>query len=126
MNPIRTQTGASFYMISLGSVIAVFFGIVGMKSVPIYLNQMAVSRAVAGAAADPAMAKAPIQQIRKRLQRQWDIEDISRLKPSDVKLIRAKDGRRKLKYEYEAREHLFLNVSMIHAFSDEVVMGGVD
>lgn len=126
MDPKRTQSGASFYMISLGLVIAVFFGIVGMKSIPIYLNQMKISRAVESAAADPALAKATMLQVRKRLQRQWDIEDIAQIKPADIKMVRGKDGKRKLKYEYEAREHLFLNISMIHAFKAEVVMGGVD
>lgn len=126
MNPVKAQNGASFYMITLGLLVAVFFGIVIMKSIPIYLNQMKIDKAVSSAAADPALAKAMVTQVRKRLQRQWDIEDIKVIKPADIKLIRAKDGKRKLKYEYEAREHLFLNVSMIHAFSDEVTMGGVD
>ncbi len=126
MNQYRAQAGASFYMMGLGIVVAVFFGIIIMKSVPIYLNEMKIAKAVATAAEDPALARASLVEIRNRLQRQWDIEDIRILQPKDVKLVRDKSGKRKLKYQYEAREHLFLNVSMVHAFSGEYPMVGID
>ena len=125
MNQLKAQNGASFYMITLGIIIAVFIGLIVMKSIPIYLNQMKVERAISNAAQDPELSKATILQIRKKMQKQWDIEDIANLDTKDVKLIRTKEGVRKLKYDYEWREPLFLNVSMVHEFGDEVSMSGV-
>ena len=107
--------GLLFVFAGLGFVMLIAF-----KCIPIYLNQMKISRAVSAVAMD---APASVTEIRSSLQRYWDIEDIDDLTPRDVKVVRAADGRR-LSYDYEARRHLFANVSLVLEFGADVPISG--
>jgi hypothetical protein len=97
-----------------------FLMLIGFKVIPIYLNQMKISRAVNAVALD---APGSATEIRSSLQRYWDIEDIDDLTPRDVKVVRSSNGRR-LSYDYEARRHLFANVSLVLDFGADVPMAG--
>lgn len=97
-----------------------FLMLIGFKVIPIYLNQMKISRAVNAVALD---APGSVTEIRSSLQRYWDIEDIDDLTPRDVKVVRSSNGRR-LSYDYEARRHLFANVSLVLDFGADVPMAG--
>lgn len=95
-----------------------------MKCLPIYLNQMAIARSVNKIASDPENGRAEPGELRKSLQRFWDIEDIKYLMPADVKVKRTQNGRF-LSYEYEAREHLFYNVSIVIEFAEDVPLANI-
>ncbi|MDD3764236.1 MAG: DUF4845 domain-containing protein [Nevskiales bacterium] len=101
-----------------------FFAIVGVKSLPVYLNQMKIASSVSKVAGDPGNGRADVVTLRKELQRYWDIEDINYLQPADVKVKRGKNGRY-LSYEYEAREHLFYNISIVFDFAADVPLANV-
>ncbi|MEQ1437830.1 DUF4845 domain-containing protein [Fontimonas sp. SYSU GA230001] len=107
-----------FGMLFVLGVIALA-AILVVKCLPIYLNQMAVARAVYKVAADPESGRSEPGQLRNALKRYWDIEDIKYLEPADVKVKRTQSGRF-LSYEYEAREHLFYNISIVIEFADDV------
>lgn len=112
-----------FGMLFMLGVIA-FVAIVVVKCLPIYLNQMKIASSVNKVAADPGNGRAEVGELRKDLQRYWDIEDINYLEPRDVKVKRTQNGRF-LSYEYEAREHLFYNVSIVMEFADDVPLANV-
>lgn len=112
----------SMWQLIVVIAIAAFFVTTGMKTLPLYLNQMKVTKAVKSVAGDSSMAKASPVEIRKALQRHWDIDDITRVQPKDVKIVRTKAGK-VLRYEYEARERLFYNISVLIEFSGEEHMG---
>lgn len=116
MKAADRQRGASFWGWMVIIVVAVVFGTVALKSAPVYLNEMKIRRTVERVAEDPELAGAGVAQIRERLERFWATEDISRLQPKDVKLVRSKDGTRMLRYQYEVRVPLFLNVSLVYSF----------
>ncbi|MBU0790121.1 MAG: DUF4845 domain-containing protein [Polycyclovorans sp.] len=97
-----------------------FVMLIAFKCIPVYLNQMKISRAVSAVAMD---APGSVVEIRSALQRYWDIEDIDDLSPRDVKVVRSASGRR-LSYDYEARRHLFANVSLVLEFGDDVPLAG--
>lgn len=103
-----------FGIIALGAIVTV-------KCVPLYLNQMKVAKAVNGVANDPEMAGMEAIQIRNRLQRYWDIEDITRITPKDIKILRDERGRT-LVYDYEAKTNLFYNISIAIQFQGEATM----
>lgn len=100
------------------------FGIIALaatvtiRTLPLYLNQMKVNKAVKTVASDPGAA-ADGAALRSRLQRFWDIEDISGITPRDVQ-IRRNDRGRFLVYDYEVRTPLFYNISLVIRFRDEV------
>lgn len=96
-----------------------FFTVVGMKVLPLYLNQMKIASSVSKVAGDPSNADAEVGELRKSLQRYWDIESIDALTPKDVKVKRTEQGRF-LSYDYEAREHLFYNIYVVIHFQADV------
>lgn len=112
-----------FGMLFLLGVIA-FIAIIVVKCLPIYLNQMKVASSVNKVATDPGNGRAEVGELRNDLQRYWDIEDINYLEPRDIKVKRTQNGRF-LSYEYEAREHLFYNVSIVMEFADDVPLANV-
>lgn len=93
--------------------------IIVIKCLPLYLNQMKVARVLKSVTEDSELSVADAMTIREHLQRRWDIEDIDLLKPSDVKFKRT-DASRSMSYDYEARAHLFYNISVVVEFSDEL------
>lgn len=116
----RQQRGLGWF-----GLICVFAGVgflmlIAFQCVPVYLNQMKIARAVNAVAQD---APASVTEVRSALQRYWDIEDIDDLSPRDVKVVRTANGRR-LSYDYEARRHLFANVSLVLEFGGDVPMAG--
>ncbi len=119
MNLRSRQLGLGWFgmLFVLGTI--AFVAIVVGKTGPLYLNQMKVASSVNKVAMDPENGKTEIGQLRKDLQRYWDIEDIKYLTPKEINVKRTESGRF-LSYEYEAREHLFYNISIVVDFADDV------
>lgn len=98
-----------------------FVAIVGIKLLPLYINQMKVSRVVKSAASEGTID--PVQ-ARNGMQRRWDIEDINIITPKDILIERGENGGGKFTYDYEARTHLFYNVDLVlHFEGSEPVKG---
>jgi hypothetical protein len=124
MNLRSRQLGLGWFgmLFVLGAI--AFVSIIVIKCLPIYLNQMKVASSVSKVATDPENAKAEVGNLRKDLQRYWDIEGINHLEPRDINVKRTQDGRF-LSYEYEARESLFYNISIVMEFADDVPLANV-
>ncbi len=118
------QRGLGWFGLLFVLGVIAFFAIVVVKCLPIYLNQMKIASSINKVAADPENGKAEVVVLRKALQRFWDIEDIDYLAPTEVK-VRRTEGGRFLSYEYEAREHLFYNISLVIEFADDVPLSNV-
>jgi hypothetical protein len=119
MNNRESQQGLGLVGFVFVFALIGFFAIVTAKTVPLYLNQMKIARAVHAVAIDPDHADKDVVYLRDRLQRRWDIEDIRMLEPRDIAVVPQKDGRRSLKYDYEARENLFYNIFIVIHFTGE-------
>lgn len=119
MNLRSRQLGLGWFglLFVLGTI--AFVAILVIKVGPMYLNQMKVASSVYKVATDSENGTAEIGQLRKDLQRYWDIEDIKYLEPREINVKRTSDGRY-LSYEYEATEHLFYNISVLLDFAGEV------
>jgi hypothetical protein len=118
----RKQRGIGMFgFIGLVALIG-FFALVTMKVLPLYLNQLKVSRAVHQVAQDPDNADKDPHWIYDRLQRRWDVEDTKILDVKDVHIGKLKDGRRALSYDYDARVNLFYNVYVVVNFKAEEPM----
>ena len=123
MNRRSLQAGMSFWQLSIVIAVVIFFGVVGMKMLPLYLNDLKVQKAVKSVAQNPQMSKASPHEIRKALQKHWDIEDITRVKVAEIKLLRTKQGTKVLSYDYEAIQPIFYNVSVLINFAGEEALG---
>lgn len=102
-------------VIALGAIVTI-------KCLPLVINEFEIRKAVETVAHDPELANADAVMLRGRLQRFWDVEDITQITPRDIRVVREND-QRTLAYDYEARAHLFYNVSILLAFSREVPVG---
>ncbi|MEC9363933.1 MAG: DUF4845 domain-containing protein [Pseudomonadota bacterium] len=118
------QRGLGWFGLLFVLGVIAFSAIVAVKCLPIYLNQMKVASALSKVAADPENGRAEMHVLRVALQRYWDIEDIKYLQPRDIKVKRTANGRF-LSYEYEARERLFYNISIVIDFQDDVQLANV-
>jgi hypothetical protein len=118
------QRGLGWFGLLFVLGIVAFTAIVVVKCLPIYLNQMKIASSVSKVASDPESGRAEPQHLRTALQRFWDIEDIKYLQPRDIKVKRTANGRF-LSYEYEARERLFYNISIVIDFAEDVPLRNV-
>jgi len=97
-----------------------FVAIVGAKCFPIYMNQMKLVSAMKKVASEPGLGTSEGgESVRKALQRYWDIDDITRIEPKDIKIKRSDRGRFMV-YDYEAKERLFYNIYIVIHFKDEI------
>jgi hypothetical protein len=115
------QRGLGWFGLLFVLGVIAFTAIVVVKVLPIYLNQMKIASSVSKVATDPENGRSELHELRKSLQRFWDIEDINYLEPRDIKVKRTSSGRF-LSYEYEARERLFYNISIVIDFHDDVAL----
>ena len=92
--------------------------LITLRLVPFYLNEMAIERVVEGTANDPGNANADVASLRNAMQRRWDVEAITNLKPNDVKVVKTRTGRA-MSYDYEARAHLIHNIYVVVHFKKE-------
>lgn len=112
--PQRQQGLGMWGMLFVFLVIG-FVALVTMKCLPIYLNQLKVETAITAIADDSSFSKASPFEIRRALQRRWDIDDVKHLKTKDVKIQRA-DNTRVMSYDYEVKVPLFANISIVVQF----------
>lgn len=118
------QRGLGWFGLLFVLAVIAFASIVVVKCLPVYLNQMKIASSVSKVATDPENGRAEVHELRRALQRYWDIEDIKYLAPAEVKVKRTESGRF-LSYEYEARERLFYNISIVIEFADDVPLANI-
>ena len=107
------------FVLSVIGVVAM----VTLQLVPIYLAEISIQKVVKQTANDPANASAPIQTLRNNMRTRWDVEGITTLDVNEVTLEKYGAGRA-LKYDYEARAHLFANISLVVEFEKVFPMPG--
>lgn len=124
---LKRQRGLGWFGLLFVFGTIAFFAIIVVKVGPLYLNQGNVIKVVKGVADNPDYANAPPSEIRKTLERRWDIDYINHLDDKDVKIKRGPQGRM-LSYDYEAKVNLFYNVWVVVKFKDDFPMkpGGGD
>jgi hypothetical protein len=113
------QRGATF----LGMVTIVLIlgcGVYGaMRLTPIYMENLAVARALDQTAEEFDGANPSIQQLRVALDRRWTVEDIMSLDAKDVQIKRSGKGYTLLA-EYRAEAPFVGNVSLAVDFYKQV------
>lgn len=111
-----TLWGWLYILATLGAML-----MVGIKAVPIYLNNYDIRSTLEWATNQPELRSAPVIEIRKRIQRRFDSGYVDNIKGRDIKVTRVKGGRR-LSVEYEVHEHLYGNVTLLFKFRESAVI----
>ncbi len=122
MRSMRKQQGGIYGVLFVLGVLGIVV-MITLKVLPIYLNQMKIAGAVKQIADSPQYTAATVRDIRRDMQKRWDIEDVKHLTVKDVKIIKGKNGRA-LKYDYEVRVNLVANWDLVLWFKDQLPMSG--
>jgi uncharacterized protein DUF4845 len=108
---------------------AVILGIVGfalyggIRLTPLYLEYMAVVRAMEQTAKENGDTARSPQDLRNSLDRRWIIEDIHSVAPTDIEIKKAPKGFT-MRAWYRAEVPFVANVSLVADFDKTVTVGG--
>ena len=116
------QRGATF--LGMVTIIAIlgFALYAGIRLTPLYLEYMAVARALEQTAKEESGATSP-QTLRNALDRRWTIETIDSIQPKDIEIKKAGSGFT-MRAWYRAEAPFISNVSLVADFDKTVRVGG--
>lgn len=114
------QRGATF--LGMLTIVAILgFGLYGViRLVPLYLEYMAVVRAMEQTAKENGGGS--LEQLRTSLIRRWTIEDIKSIEPKDIEIKRAQKGL-VMRAWYRAEVPFISNISLVADFDKSVPVG---
>ena len=113
------QRGATFIGIVVIVAILGFAVYAGIRLVPIYLEYMAVARALDQTAKEHSGGPTTPTQLRASLERRWTIENIDSVQPPDIEIKKAGTGWT-LRAWYRAEAPFIGNVSLVADFDKTV------
>ena len=116
------QRGATFLGMVVIIAILGFALYAGIRLTPIYLEYMAVARALEQTAKEESGATSP-QTLRNALDRRWTIETIDSIQPKDIEIKKAGSGFT-MRAWYRAERPFISNVSLVADFDKTVKVGG--
>lgn len=94
---------------------------VGIKAVPVYMNNYDIRATLEWAANQSGLQNAPVPEIQGRIQRRFDSGYVDNIQGRDVQVKRVEGGRR-LSVEYEVRQPLVANVILLFEFRESAVL----
>ncbi len=116
------QRGATFLGMVMIIAILGFALYAGIRLTPLYLEYMAVARALEQTAKEESGATSP-QTLRNALDRRWTIETIDSIQPKDIEIKKAGSGFT-MRAWYRAEAPFISNVSLVADFDKTVKVGG--
>lgn len=119
VNDMHRQAGISLigFLIVLAVAGVVLSG--GVKILPIYLESYKIDMAMQKVANEGGESTL---DIRNKLTRRFDIEDITSVKPKDIKIFR-RDGKTTILIKYSVRKNMIGNLDVIAVFDKKAVSG---
>lgn len=114
------QAGMSYFgwlvAIGLAGVIVV----VGLRLMPIYLEYFTVKTTLENVAAEAGVSKKSKRYIWDRLQKRFDVNDVSGIKIDDLTIEIDDNGMATLRIAYEKRSKLIGNLDVVAVFDIQV------
>jgi hypothetical protein len=102
--------------IGLAGVIVV----VGLRLMPIYLEYFTVKTTLENVAAEAGVSKKSKRYIWDRLQKRFDVNDVSGIKIDDLTIEIDDNGMATLRIAYEKRSKLIGNLDVVAVFDIQV------
>lgn len=118
----RQRGATALGMLCIVAIIG--FGLYGViRLVPLYMEYMAVARALERTAEESSGSPTSPHQLRSSLDRRWTIEDIKSVQPKDIEIKRAGSGY-SMRAWYRAEVPFLGNVSLAADFDKTVDVKG--
>jgi hypothetical protein len=113
------QRGATFIGMVVIIAIIGFALYAGIRLTPMYLEYMAVARALTNTAKEFSGGPTTADRLRVSLNRRWTIEDINSVQPTDIEIKKAGTGWT-MRAWYRAEAPFIGNVSLVADFDKTV------
>ncbi len=115
MHTIRQHAGMT-PMATFVIIIIVGFGVyLALKIVPLYLEYFNVASSINSLQDDPDLRMKSTRQVRDLIRKRFDINDVKRVKPQDVKITKSGGGVVVI-VQYEARVSIVANIDLVASF----------
>lgn len=123
MTGYKQQRGLTLisWMVVIGVV--VFFAMVGLKSLPVYLNHYKIVSIMKNVASQPGAAEQSPADIRKSFERRFDIDMVKHVSEKDIKVTGSAGGKKVMTLDYEVRVHMFYNIDTVYIFKESFPLG---
>jgi Tfp pilus assembly protein PilE len=122
MKSLHRQKGLSLITLILTFALVGFLAVIVMRLIPVYMDDNSIRSAMESVAAE-VPPNASVNEVRKRIGKNLEINSVSIVKSADFQLTR--DGEINLIYiEYEARTPFVGNIEFAVMFEHEVPLGG--
>ncbi len=112
------QRGATFIGMAIILAILGFALYAAIRLTPLYLEYMAIARAMKQTAEEEGAATTPVQ-LRNALDRRWTIEDIKSIQPKEID-IRKQGSGYTMRAWYRAEAPFVGNISLVVDFDTTV------
>lgn len=116
MNKPGRQRGLSFTGFILGAFVLVLVSMVGLKLIPVYMQNGEINKLFVAIENDPDMQKASVRDIRASFSRRASIDNITAIKAEDI-VIDNSSGKPVLSASYAVKIPLAGNISLYLDFN---------
>jgi Domain of unknown function (DUF4845) len=99
-------------------LVAVVFGTAALRMVPVYMEHNTIATAIKSVLQDSKTALMSPREVRDALGKRFTINQVDAISVNDL-IITKDSGILKISTDYEVREPLFYNVSIVMTFQDE-------
>lgn len=121
---LRRQRGMGFFGIIAVLAVIGFIGLLGVRTVPIYLEANTVRGIVQGMQDDPDMRGASNREIRQRLARQFQVNNVAGPNLDDDLEFERVSGGTSVRLSYEVRFPVIANLDGVASFETSAVVPG--
>ena len=115
----QKQRGMTLISWVLVLAVAFLFGIAALRLVPVYLEYLKISSSLSSVQKEFSGQTATVNDLRKALEKRFDIESVHVIKKDEVKIERGGGGYI-LRARYEHRTPFVANVGFIVTFDKSV------
>ena len=118
MKSLHNQKGITAISMAILLVIGAFFVMLGLKLVPIYIENFKVRAHLEKMQKDPELRNVSEDEIIKKLFRRFDIDDVEHVKQDDVTLDK-EANKLIIHVDYEVRTSTIGNIDLVASFSEK-------
>ena len=119
MDAMKHEHGMTMISCLLILTVIGFFIMLGLKVGTVYMEHYSVRQVMKSIQHEPLVSRKPVAEIRKMLERRFDMNSIRSLKRDNVK-IRRSGGVTKSDGNYEQRRPIVGNLDVLITFSESI------
>lgn len=112
------QRGISLIGWAVILLVAIVFGTAALRMVPVYMEHNTISSAIKSLLQDSKTALMSPREVRESLSKRFTINQVKVITVNDLAITK-EGGILKISTDYEVREPMFYNVSIVMTFQDE-------